>query len=126
MDAIIDDLYEAVGKVFGMSTEQVRQECLRLAANRRARIANRNAAYERALARQTDIQELVISKLISSGHSLQPRLWESCTTGRVARMLTKQVWNGAKGRMGMKLVMVYPDGSQSETLEKTISIRKDF
>jgi hypothetical protein len=126
MDPIMEGLYEAVGKCFGISADQVRAECEAMARARANRIADRNAAYGRAVARQTDIQNLVISKLVSSGHVLQNRLWESRRTHQVARMLTKQVWNGAKGRMGTKLVMVYPDGRQSETMEKTISIRSDF
>jgi hypothetical protein len=41
-------------------------------------------------------------------------------------MLQKRSWDSKKARLGLKLSMVYPDGSRSETFERSISIKSQY
>ena len=116
-------LINQIAALLNKTPEQVEREV----AARKAARANRNAKFHDALDRCTDIQQLVIEKLVQGGARPPKKLMENRRTGNVAVMLTKfEVWNGAKGRVMPKLMVVYPDGSRTETFEKSISIKKEF
>lgn len=74
----------------------------------------------------SDVQMALVAKAEQEGHVLV-KFYQDRHSRHVAAMLVKEkVWNGAKGRIGRKLLMVYPDGSRSETMERSISIRQSF
>lgn len=126
MNTAIQDITSLIANFLGTTPEALAAHIAHKQEQARKRVASNNRRYEAALSKMTDVQALVIEKLEQEGHKMSSRIWQSRKTGDIACMLSKQVWNGAKSRMGTKLVMVYPDGRRAETFERTISIRQDF
>lgn len=123
----LNDIAGLVGAITGQTPEQVLANARAKAAASRARMQRANARYYAALSNVTDKQALRIDQQVSRGWRQTSQLWQNRATGNVAIMLVNdQLWNSEKGRMGKKLMMVYPDGTSNETFEKTISIRKQF
>lgn len=120
------EIKEIVASFLGVSIGQLEYHIAAKREAARRRNANKNAAYRSAAEQMTDIQSAVIEKLECEGAKLQNQLWQNRASGNVARMMVKEAWNGAKGRVMSKLIMVYPDGTRTETFEKTISIKKVF
>ncbi len=89
----------------------------------RRKVANQNARYAAALERMTDVQSVIVEHLQQDGYTMG--VIRLCGN-RVAPVLQKQFWNQAKGRMGTKLTIVYPDGTRTATFERSISVKGSF
>ncbi len=110
----------------GISIESLAEDMAKNRARRARAAAMKDARFDAALERVTEIQETVMVRLEAQGYRPNSRIWVSRKTGNVARTFSKQVWDSAKGRMGACLVTVYPDGTMQKTMEKRISIRDNF
>lgn len=120
------DIADIVALMTGLTQEQVLAECRLRAERARQRQIAKNARFEAGLLRITDQQALRIGQMESRGYKFN-KMWQDRTTQNVAVLLVNDnIWNSEKGRIGTKLMMVYPDGKTTETMEKTISIRKTF
>lgn len=120
------DIADIVSMMTGLTQEQVLAECRVRAERARQRQIAKNARFEAGLRRITDQQALRIGQRESQGYKFN-KMWQDRTTQNVAVLLVNDnIWNGAKGRIGTKMMVVYPDGSTTETMEKTISLRKTF
>jgi hypothetical protein len=119
------EIAEILANLFKVSPEalaayvQERQEAAR------RRMMSKRASWERSVRAMTNVQSVIIDDMTHDGYQLN-KSWTNRASGRVAFMLVKELWNSAKGRVGTKLVMVYPDGSRVETFEKTISVKQVF
>ena len=94
-------------------------------ARREQRIANHAKRVRAMVARITAIQDGFVQEYKRQGATVN-KYFRDRYSDNVAVMLTKQGWNSAKGRIGTKIIMVYPDGTRAETFERTISIKKSF
>lgn len=119
------DLADILAKIFNITSDDLAAYVSRRQEASRRRLMSKRAAWERSVRAMTDVQSVIIDDLTHDGYELQ-KSWTNRASGRVAYLLVKQLWNPAKGRIGSKLVMVYPDGSQTTTFEKTISIKQQF
>jgi hypothetical protein len=122
----IDPLVDSLAKALGISSDDLREDL----AKRRARIANKvasnNARFYAALNAMTDEQTAVVDRHMANGYHVNKVLVDT-RSGRTAVLMVKRpVWWPAKGIMGRKLLVVYPDSKSAETFEKSISIRKEF
>ena len=115
-----------IGSATGRSTESVLAEVAHRGQKERQRVARNNARYDAAAARITPAQQARIDALVAAGARRDSRLQQSRRSGLVAVLLSKQAWWGARGRMGRKLMFVYPDGTVTETFERSIDLRADF
>lgn len=126
MDSLLQDLIPGLARVLGTTPEQLQAYVDARREQARQRVARNNQRYREALHSMTDVQSLVVDKHEASGYKIN-KLYVNRYSQRVAVMLVKRaVWNSAKGKIGCKLMMVYPDGSSSETFERSISIREEF
>jgi len=118
---------EVIGKLENMTPEEVMAEARRRAAKQRERMMKKHAAFQAAFANVTDKQSLRIAQMESRGYKSGGKIMQDRRSGNVAVLLVNDnIWNGEKGRIGTKLMMVYPDGTSNETFEKKISVRKEF
>jgi len=121
------ELVNVLAPALGMTPDQL----LGQIAARKAR-AERQA--QRASARYTDalhhitVEQAAQIELLRSEHSarMQSGIRQHRVSENVVVFMQAQKWNAAVGRMGTKLYAVYPDGSRSETFERSISVRRDF
>jgi len=121
------DLLSIVARLLGKSEGSILAEVERRARNQERRVERQNARYLEALEQITEAQAKAINDLCSKGAKPQSSLRQSRKTGRVVIFLQRSpVWHEAKGRMGCILYAVYPDGSISQTYERTLSVRSDF
>lgn len=123
---ISDYLYEVVAKALQTTPEKLRADFANKQRQRRERVARSNAAYYDAMESVTVMQETVIGSLEAQGAKRQKQIWQNRASGNIAVMMVKEAWDGQKMKMGRKLIMVYPDGTMSQTFEKSISIKKEF
>jgi len=126
MTTASNTLTDLLAQILGTTPEQIQAHIQAKQAAARRRIAANNARYEQALRAMTDTQSCVVDSLVAKGNRLQSEIWINKSTRNIALMLTMQCWNSMKGRMGIKITMVYPDGTTNSTFEKTISLRKEF
>lgn len=91
-------------------------------AQRQAKHAAKLEAWQNAMSLQCDA---MVEQYRCEG-AVVNKYFRDRTTGNIAVMLTKKTFDHAKSRMGTKLIMVYPDGSRTETMEKKISIKRSF
>lgn len=117
------NLSTLVAGLLGVSVEQLESHIAARAAAARARVQRNNDRYEADLRKITDVQAVVCEKLEAQGFKRQNGIRVSRVTGLVAVFYQKQVWDGARGKLGLRLTAVYPDGSQGTTLEKSISVK---
>ena len=110
----------------GVSVAQIRADIANKQARHNARVASKNERYRVALLNVTKIQAEKVAALKQGGAVLQNGIRQDRRTGNIAMFLHKKTWDGAKGRVGCKLYAVYPDGSVSETFEKSISVKSSF
>ena len=123
---IFDDIMMMIAKLENMTPEEVERSYQRRLAERKMRIARHEARWQSLLNRMTEKCLEKVDAVKRQGGSIN-KLYTHKYSGNVAAMMVRpNVWDGAKGKMGRKIIMIYPDGSQVETLEKTISIKRDF
>lgn len=123
----VQDLMIQIANLLNTTPEEVAAQIAARREAARRNFARKNARYTAALACMSDIQSVVIDSLEANGAKMAGKVYQNRRSGRVAVMMVKnQVWNGIKGRCMDKLMMVYPDGSRTETFEKSISIKKEF
>lgn len=126
-DPQLDDMLHAFAAVLGKTPDQLRYEFERYRSKQARRVARHNAAFYDALERITKTQAAAIQALRSLGATPWPKLRQHRDSGNVVIFLSREsVWNDVKGRMGRKIYAVYPDGTRSETFERSISVRKEF
>ncbi len=122
----LDTLLDLTAKILGTTPENVRAQVAQRQEQARRRIERNNYRYGQALAAMTDVQSCVVDKLEADTCRIN-KLYVNRQSGNVAVMMVKSaVWWQAKGKIGRKLIMVYPDGTTSDTFERTISIRRDY
>lgn len=124
MDALYNDIIRLITLLDDpVAMAQYEEEMKLRRAIRRAKHERKIAALYDAL---TDKCEALVAAYKQSGYEVN-KFFTDRGSGNVAVMLVKRnVWNHEKSRMGHSLVMVYPDGSRSETREKSISVKREF
>ena len=126
MEHDFDELLGLVSAALGVTPEHIRMQIEQRRAKLQRRAARNNARYFEALERITKEQMQTIQALRALGAKTWSKLRQDKVSGNVCIFLSREVWNGAKGRMGTKIYAVYPDGSRSETFERSISVRSQF
>ncbi len=117
---------DVLAPAVGLSPDALREEMHRHHQKRLARIRANNARYDDALRHLTPKQTDIIAKREADGWKMG-KIWPNRISLRAAVMLSKKpVWDSSKNRMGAKLAIVYPDGTVSETFERSISLRSNF
>jgi len=125
MNATTDPI-EILARALGTTPQALQTHINAKREQARRRVAANNARYAAALASMTDVQALLVEQAEAGGHKIN-QLFVDRRSGHVAVMMVKeQVWDEAKHRMGRKLLMVYPDGVRTTTMEKRISIKQSF
>lgn len=122
----LDDLIAVIAPALGKSPAGLRAEVERFRTRKRQRAVKNNDRYYEALERITEEQTKTILALRALGAKTWDKLRQNRDTGNVCIFLSREAWNPAKGRMGTKLYAVYPDGSRTETFERSISVRAKF
>lgn len=122
----MDELMESLAKALGVSLPTLRQEIEQQRAARQRRAAAKNARFDAAMEQITDVQQVVIDRLVASGCKRNERIWQNRQTGNVAVTVYKKTFDTISGKMGTRLTTVYPDGTCNTTMEKRISIRSSF
>lgn len=126
MTALQDSLKRVIADALGTTPERVQEYIEQRREVARRRVERRNSRYAEALASLTDVQSVLVDKFEADTCEVN-KLYVSRQTRRVAVMMVKwKVWWPEKGKIGRKIIMIYPDGTTSQTFEKTISVRKDF
>lgn len=122
----INDFNILLGIVNGLldtnlTVDQLRAQAERRAAAYRHRVARSNARYQAMLECMTDVQTARLAQQSARGYKINKMLQDR-QTGKVAALLVNdQLWNGAKGKIGTKIMLVYADGTTHETFEKKIT-----
>lgn len=120
------ELCQIIAKALGTTPKALEAHIAARREQERRRVASNNARYAAALRAMTDVQAMLVAQAEREGHRIS-HLRQDRRSGNVAVLMFKEkVWDGAKGRMGMKLLMVYPDGSRATTMEKRISLKQSF
>lgn len=121
-----DDFNILLGIVNGLlktdiTVDELLAQAQRRAAAYRQRVARNNARHQAMLECMTDAQTARLAQQTARGYKLNKMLQDR-RTGKVAAMLVNdQLWNGAKGKIGTKIMLVYADGTTHETFEKKIT-----
>jgi|SRR5579863_372136 len=119
-------LAESLATAFGVPIDQIEAYVEARREKARQRFERHQRKWGAALAALTDVQAVLVSQAEADGHSIN-KLYTNRASRRTAVMMVKYpVWDNRKHRMGTKLLMVYPDGSRSTTMEKSISIKQSF
>lgn len=119
-DPLVRSLLEIAASFTGKSQSQIVAEIEARKAALRRRAARHNARYQAMVHSMDDFQAAKVDTLEAQGYRTIRMLQKG---DAVAAMLQKdQVWNGIKGRLSAKLVVVYAGGKTSETFERSISI----
>jgi hypothetical protein len=122
----VNDFNILLGLINSLSGTDISMEDMLARAQQRAlayrrRVARGNARYQAMLECMTDAQTARLAQQTARGFKLNKML-QSRQTGKVAAMLVNdQLWNGAKGKIGSKIMLVYADGTTHETFEKKIT-----
>lgn len=120
------EIAEAVARSLGVPIEHLESYVAARRAEAQRRLERHKARWFGAVASMTDVQSVLVDKADREGHVLVKFLIDR-HSGNVAALMQKtKVWNGAKGRMGTKLLVIYPDGTQTTTMERSISIKRSF
>lgn len=120
------EIAEAMARALNVPFATLEAYVEEAARKRRAKAAAQNARFSAALTRLTDRQVALLQKHECDGATLD-RLFVNRRTNNVAAMLVKpRVWDGAKGKMAKKLIVLYPDGSSAVTLERSISMKETY
>lgn len=122
----LDALFDILAKGMGVSKEQVLAQVARQRQRRAQRAVRANERYAEALEQITPKQLAMINELRAAGARVQSRIWQNRRSGNVCVILSAERFNSARGRIMHKLFAVYPDGTRSETFERSISIRTDY
>lgn len=126
MTSDMEMLMESLARAIGVPVERIAAEIAKRQAADRRRLARHAARWAGALAALTDVQAVLLAKSEQDGCTLN-KFFIDRASGHVAPMLVKEkVWDGARHRMGRKLLVIYPDGSSTTTMEKSISVRRSF
>jgi len=124
--AIFNDIMGMIARLENSTPEEIERQYQRRLQERKMKIARHEARWQALLNRMTEKCLEKVDGVKRQGGSIN-KLYTHKYSGNVAAMMVRpNVWDGVKGKMGRKLIMVYPDGSQVETFEKTISIKRDF
>lgn len=92
---------------------------------RRDRIARNNAKYQQLLTQMTNKQANVVSMRDSQGYKVNQVVYNKRRPeGNVAVMLVKDaVFDVDSGKVKQKIIVVYSDGTQDETFQRSIQMR---
>lgn len=121
-----DFLIDVIAPAIGLTSDQLRDDMVRHHAKRKARIQRSNQLYADALNELTDKQTDIITKREADGWKIN-KVWQNKVSFRTAVMLVKKpIWDSSKNRLGTKLAMVYPDGSITETFERSVTVKQEF
>lgn len=126
MDNTTKELCEIIARSLGTTPEALQAHIEARREQERRRVESNNARYARALRSMSDVQAMLVAQAEREGHKIS-HLRIDRHSGNVAVLMFKEkVWDGAKGRMGIKLLFIYPDGTRTTTMEKRISLKQSF
>jgi hypothetical protein len=104
-----------------MTIAELRERAQRRAAAYRQRVSRNHARYQAMLQCMTDAQTARLAQQTARGYKINKML-QDLKTGKVAAMLVNDnLWNGEKGKIGTKIMLVYADGTTQDTFEKKIN-----
>jgi hypothetical protein len=112
--------------LMGLTPEEFKDYVQKSKAAAKMRVIKKNLKFQANLALATDVQTLIADKLESEGAKFSGKIWRNRRSGNICMLYSQGTWDSAKGRIGRKLIMIYPDGSVSKTFEKSISIKSEF
>lgn len=120
------ELASMVAQLLGCSVEQLAERVHAQRDAARRGVERNNLRFAAALRSMSDVQALVVENRGREGYKVS-KLLVSRSSERVAVMMQKRpVWDTVRNKMGGSLMMIYPDGTTSQTFERSISIRKEF
>ncbi len=123
----VNELWAIVAQSLNTTPDALKAQQRAQQERRAARRESQNARYYAALDRITPQQAKVLADLRAQGARVWDKLRQHRESGNVCIFLSRSpVFNDAKGRMGTKLYAVYPDGTRTETFERSISVRAKF
>jgi hypothetical protein len=110
----------------GLSADEIMAQARQRAERSRRSAIAKNQRFAAALERLTDTQSLRITQQESRGYKFN-KMWQNKHSLNVAVLLVNNnIFNPVKGRIGTKLMVVYPDGTSTETFEKTVTLKHNF
>lgn len=121
-----EELAKALAAVMEVPLAEIEAHVLRHREAAKARIERHRLKWGAWVDELKDIQNVIVAEAERKGYRVV-KLYRNRATRHVAVMMQKeQVWNTAKGRMGIALIMVYPDGTKGISMERTISIKDNY